>query len=105
MKSEPKALDARALGLAAGAIAALLTTICALGLAMAPRATTTLASTLIHLDLSEMYRLLSWGTYFVSLTGWTIAVAIVFWAVAALYNRLTSERAGIASPERALAAR
>lgn len=105
MKYESKSLDARAFGFAAATIAAVLTTVCALGLAIAPRATTAVASTLIHLDLSEMSRTLSWGGYFSGLIGWTIGAGLIFWAAGALYNRFTGERTAVTSAERAFTTR
>ena len=105
MKSESKTLDARAFGFAAATIAAVLTTLCALGLTVAPRATTAIASTLIHLDLAEMSRTLSWSTYFGSLIGWTIGAGLVFWAAGALYNRFAGERSTVTSTKAAFAAR
>jgi ABC-type Na+ efflux pump permease subunit len=105
MKSESKILDARAFGFAAAAMAALLTTVCALALVVAPEATTVIASTLIHLDLSGMSRTLSWGTYFGSLVAWTLGAGLIFWAAGRLYNRFASERTTVASSKRAFAAR
>ena len=107
MKSESKTLDARAFGFAAATIAAVLTTLCALGLAVAPQVTTAIASTLIHLDLTEMSRNLSWSTYFGSLIGWTVGAGLVFWAAGALYNRYAGggERKAVTSAERAFATR
>lgn len=88
MKSEPMTLDARAFGFAAATIAAFLTTACALALVVAPEATTAIASTLIHLDLSGMSRTLSWATYFGSLTGWSVGAGSIFWAAGRLYIAL-----------------
>ena len=105
MKSESNTLDARAFGFAAGTIAAVLTTLCTLGLAVAPRVTTAVASTLIHLDLSEMSRTLSWAGYFSGLIGWTIGAGLIFWAAGALYNRFAGERTTVASADRAFATR
>lgn len=97
MKQESGNLDARAFGLAAALVAAALTSICALGLALAPRATTAVASTLIHIDLNEMTRSLTWGSYFGGLIGWAAFAGIIFWAAAACYNRIAGERRAIES--------
>lgn len=105
MKYEAKTLDARAFGFAAATIAGVLTTLCALALAVAPRATTAVASTLIHLDLSEMSRSLTWAGYFSGLIGWTIGAGLIFWAAGALYNRFAGDRTAVASTERAFATR
>jgi hypothetical protein len=105
MQHESKTLDARAFGLAAATIAAVLTTICALGLAVAPRATTGVASTLIHLDLSEMSRSLSWSGYFSGLIVWTIGAGLIFWAAGWLYNRFSAAPETVVSTERSFATR
>ena len=80
-------LDSRAFGLAAATVAAALFTLCALAVALAPTATTALASTLIHLDLSGMTRTISWASFFSGLVCWTLGVGLVFAAVGGLYNR------------------
>lgn len=105
MTTDCRTLDARAFGFAAGTIAAALTTLCAIALAIAPAATTAVASTLIHLDLSEMSRSLSWEMYFGSLIGWTGGAGLVFWATAGLYNRFTRQGSTAVEHERALATR
>ena len=105
MTYDSKTLNARAFGLAAATIAAALTTICALGLAIAPRATTTLASTLIHLDLDEMSRSLTWGGYFTGLIVWSIGAGVVFWAAASLYNRFSAEPKAVPATHQSFATR
>jgi hypothetical protein len=105
MKHESQTLNARAFGFAAATIAAALTTLCALGLTAAPRATTAIASTLIHLDLSEMPRTLSWSGYFSGLIGWSIGAGLIFWAAGALYNRFAGERITVTAADRGFATR
>jgi hypothetical protein len=105
MNYESTTLNARAFGFAAGTIAAALTTICALALVIAPQATTSLASTLIHLDLSQMSRSLTWSGYFTGLIAWTIGAGLVFWAAAALYNRFSARAQSIVAAERGFATR
>lgn len=100
MKTEATTLDARAFGFAAATIAAVLTTICAAALAIAPRGTTAVASALIHLDLSEMSRALTWSSYFGSLFGWTVGAGLVFWAAGSLYNRFAGGRTVVTSTGR-----
>lgn len=90
-------LDSRAFGLAAGTVAALLFTLCALAVAIAPAWTTALASSLIHLDLSGMARTITWGSFFSGLLCWTLGTGFVFAAVSGLYNRF----AGVAAVSRA----
>lgn len=98
MRTDYRTLDARAFGLAAGTIAAALTTLCSIGLALAPRFTTTVASVLIHIDLDGMSRNLTWGVYFGGLVGWTFGAGVVFWATAAIYNRFLKQASAIAVP-------
>lgn len=54
-------LDARAIGTAAGLMAAALTTACAFAIAIAPHATQEMASILFHVDVDLTTRSISWG--------------------------------------------
>ena len=105
MDYQSTGLNARAFGFAAATIAGVLTTICALGLAIAPQGTTTLASTLIHLDLSEMSRSLTWSGYLTGLIAWTIGAGFIFWAAAALYNRFSGGKTTVRATDRGFATR
>jgi hypothetical protein len=98
MKTDSRTLDARAFGFSAGTIAAALTTLCAFGIAVAPQFTTAVASALIHLDLSEMQRTLTWSGYLTGLIGWTVGAGFIFWAAAALYNRFVRQTSAVAEP-------
>ena len=80
-------LDSRAFGLAAGAMAAVLFTVCAFAVAVAPAWTTGLASALLHLDLSGMARTITWVSFFMGLACWAIVIGLTFAAVGGLYNR------------------
>lgn len=85
-------LDPRAFGLSAGLVAALLFTLCALGVWLVPQATTAMLGVLVHADLSSIVRTLTLGSFVAGLVCWTVGTAITFSAVASLYNRLTQER-------------
>ena len=87
-------LDARAFGVAAGAAAAVLFILCALAVAIAPDATTALASYLIHMDLSGMSRSLTFGSCVGGLLIWTLGTGVTFWLVASIYNRVAGPWAG-----------
>lgn len=87
MKIEPKAF-----GLAAGAVAAILFTLCALAVALAPAPTTAVLSALIHLDLSNIARPLTWANFVGGLVGWSVGTAAAFAIAAAFYNRFTLPR-------------
>ena len=87
-------LDARAFGLAAGCTAALLFVICALGVAIAPAATTAFAGMLIHADLTGIIRTLTFATFVGGLICWTVGTALAFWFVGVIYNRLVGVKVG-----------
>lgn len=86
-------IDPRALGLAAGTVAAGLFVVCAAAVAVAPDWTTALAGRLVHLDLSGLARTLSWSSFFSGLICWTLGTGLVFAALGALYNRFGEQRA------------
>lgn len=88
MNSTYSPLDARAFGLAAGTLAALLSAICALSLLVAPSATRALLGLLIHSDASAMPVVVTWTSTSVSVIGWGLGTALVFGLAAAFYNRL-----------------
>jgi hypothetical protein len=83
-------LDTRAFGMAAALVAAVLFTICALAVAVAPQPTTALAGYLIHMDLSGMTRSVTLGSFVGGLIIWTLGTAIAFGSAAAIYNRLVA---------------
>lgn len=91
-------LDSRAFGYAAGTVAAALFVLCALGVAVAPAATTAMASAIIHIDLSGMARTITWGTFFAGLVCWTLGVGLTFAAVGGLYNRFSGELQSVTRP-------
>lgn len=105
MHPEHRSLDTRAFGLSAGIIAAVLTTVCALALAVAPSATMALVSAMSHLDLSALPVDLTWSGYVISLAGWTFGTGIVFAGGALLYNRFAGAASHAAEPTHHLAAR
>jgi uncharacterized protein DUF5676 len=82
-------LDTRAFGMAAALVAAVLFTVCALAVAVAPQPTTALAGYLIHMDLSGMTRSMTFGRFVGGLVLWSLGTGLVFAGVAAIYNRLT----------------
>ena len=82
--------DARAFGMAAGIVAAVLFTICALAVAVAPVPTSALAGYLTHMNLSGMARTVTLGSFVGGLIIWTLGTAIVFGSAAAIYNRLVA---------------
>jgi hypothetical protein len=69
-------LDARAFGFAAGFSAAVLFVMCALGVAVAPEATTAFAGMLIHADLTGIIRTLAFGTFVGGLICWSLGTTL-----------------------------
>ena len=80
-------LELRAFAFAGGLTAAVLFTVCAVAVAVAPEATTAFAGSLIHADLSGIMRTLTWGNFVLGLVVWTGGTALVFGSIAAAYNR------------------
>jgi uncharacterized protein DUF5676 len=83
-------IDPLAFGLSAGASAAALFTLCALGVVLDPGATTALFGLLTHTDLTGLARPLTPGTFLFGLVSWSVGIAVTFGFVAWLYNRLVT---------------
>lgn len=92
MRSDQMRLDATAFGTAAAIVAAVLFTLCALAIAVAPEATSAAGTSLFHLDLTNLIGTLTWGGFFVGLLSWSVGTWLVFTSVAGLYNRLQLRR-------------
>lgn len=90
MRSDCSPIDAPSFGLAAGITAAALSAVCAAALAIAPDATVTLVSHLIHADLGNVVPRVTWVTFVAAAAGWGVLVAVTFSGGAALYNRLVA---------------
>jgi hypothetical protein len=87
MRSASTSLETSAFGLAGASIAALLFTICAVAVALAPEASVASASYMIHLDLTGVSRSITWGSFFLGLICWSLGTGLVFATTAAFYNR------------------
>lgn len=85
-------LDTRAFAIAAGLTAAVLFTICALAVAIAPGPTTAFFGFLVHADLSTLQRTLTFASFIGGLIGWTLGTALTFGLAARIYNRLVGGR-------------
>ena len=82
-------LDVRAAALAAGSIAVLVYALCTAFCVLVPESTLVYVTTvLFHIDVSGLYRQMTWGSFVVSLVGWGLGTAVVSGAMAWLYNRL-----------------
>ena len=81
-------LDTRALAAAAGAAGAIGFAICVLFVAIAPGATSTFFSYVLHIDLTSLARPLTWGSFLAGLLTIAVGLAIVAGLVGSIYNTL-----------------
>ena len=75
----------------AGATAIITTvafSLCSLFVAVAPEATYSASSFLLHTDLTNLAYPMSWGTFFGGLVIWVVGMAIASAVLAWTYNRL-----------------
>jgi hypothetical protein len=87
-------LDVRAAAVAAGTIAALAYALCTAFCVLVPESTVAYLTTVFfHIDVTGLYRQITWGSFIASLLGWGLGTAIVAGATAWLYNRLVRTEA------------
>ena len=87
-------LDVRAAALAAGSIAALAYALCTAFCVLVPEPTVAYLTTVfLHIDVSGLYRQITWGNFIASLLGWGLGTAVLAGATAWLYNRLARAEA------------
>jgi small-conductance mechanosensitive channel len=82
-------LSARSLFTAVATITGVVYTICFLSIALAPNATIAFFSYILHIDLTNIARPLSWGSFIVGLLFWSLGTGLYTAQVARLYNNLT----------------
>lgn len=88
-------LDVRAAALAAGSIAALVYALCTAFCVLVPESTVVYVTTVFfHIDVTGLYRQITWGSFIASLLGWGLGTAVVAAATAWLYNRLARTPVG-----------
>jgi hypothetical protein len=82
-------LDVRAAALAAGSIAALAYALCTVFCAVTPESVVVyLGTAFFHVDLTGLYRQMTWGTFVIGILEATVGTGIMIAATAWLYNRL-----------------
>ena len=81
-------IQPRPFGYAAGITGALLSTVCAALLAVAPSATIRILGLAVHADLSWLAPRVTWAGYFVGLLFWGLGTGLVFGFAPWLYDRL-----------------
>ncbi len=88
-------LDIRAAALAAGSIAALVYALCTAFSALVPEPIVVYLTTdFLHMDITGLYRQITWGTFVVGPLGAGLGTAAVASATAWLDNRLARTEAG-----------
>jgi len=83
-------LNTRSLSLATAIITGLVYILCILFVAIAPKAAMAFFSYVMHMDLSNITRVISWGSFIVGLLFWTVGTALYAALIARLYNSLTT---------------
>ena len=81
-------IEARLFGIAAGVAAAVLYTLCALLVAVAPDTATNVFGFVMHMDLSGVARPISLAGYLCGVAFWGIGTGLVFGFAAGLYDWL-----------------
>ena len=82
-------LDVRAAAMAAGGIAALAYALCTVFCAVVPESTVAyLGTAFFHVDLTGLYRQMTWGTFVIGILEAGVGTSVVVGATAWLYNRL-----------------
>ena len=87
-------LNAGAFGAAAGLAAAVVFTLCAAFVALAPGTATAVFSYVLHLDLTGLARPLTFGSFCAGFLFWGVGTALVFAVAARIYNALIRRSAG-----------
>jgi hypothetical protein len=79
--------DVRAAALAVGSITVLVYTLCTVFCVLVPESTLVYVTTLLfHIDVTGLYRHITWGSFIVSLLGWGLGMAFMAGVTAWLYN-------------------
>ena len=88
-------LNVRAAALAAGGVAAVVFALCTAVCAVLPESTVAYLSTVfLHVDLTGLYRQITWEGFFAGFVGTGLGTAVVAGATAWLYNCLAPTAGG-----------
>jgi len=88
-------LDVRAATVSAGSIAALVYALCTAFCVLVPESTLVDVTTVFfHIDVTGLYRQITWGSFIASLLGWGLGTGVLAGAMAWLYNRLARAAVG-----------
>lgn len=83
-------LNTRSLSIATAIITGIVYSICVLFIALAPHATMDFFSYILHINLTSLARVVSWGSFIAGLLFWSLGPAIYAALVARLYNSLAT---------------
>ena len=94
------------LGIAAAGAAAISYVLCALAVALVPGPTNATFGYVMHVDLADVSRTVTWDSFFVGLIAFSAVVGLLVWLAAAFYGALLAreERSGALTPGSARAA-
>ena len=81
-------IEPGAFGFAAAITAALITTVCAAFVALAPSTALAFLGLVVHMDVGGMAAQVTWPAFFTGLLFWSAFVGLVFGFAAWLYDRL-----------------
>ncbi|BAZ46896.1 hypothetical protein NIES4102_39420 (plasmid) [Chondrocystis sp. NIES-4102] len=79
-------LKERSLSISTALITGSIYTICVLFLAVAPKATMAFFSYIFHADLTNLVRVVTWGSFITGLLFWSLGAALYAALIARLYN-------------------
>lgn len=83
-------LNTRSLAFATAIITGLVYILCILFVAIAPKAAMSFFSYVLHIDLSNITRVITWVSFIVGLLFWTVGTALYVALIARLYNSFTT---------------
>jgi hypothetical protein len=91
-KNSARKLHLRSLSIAIVISTAFVYTLCILFIILAPRASMTFFSYILHADLSQIDRVVTWGSFFAGLLFWSLGSALYAALVSRIYNRFAVQK-------------
>lgn len=91
-RNSPRKLHGRSLSLAIGASTALVYTLCILFIILAPKASMTFFSYILHADLTGISREVTWGSFIAGFLFWSLGSALYAALISWIYHRFASQR-------------
>lgn len=81
-------LKTNSLAIATGLISGLVYTICVIFIALAPKITMNFFSYILHADITNLVRVVSWGSFIVGLLFWSVGTGLYVALIARFYNSM-----------------